>query len=79
MLAYVYLFVLIGAAIGYRRIREGGRWAPVIALMIRLLVFRTLPHLVIYSSYSHRIPIEPYLILFCQVYCGLVWKATEAA
>ena len=51
-----------------------------IALMMGLLVFRTLPHLVIYSSYSHRVPLEPYLILFCQAgLWGVVWKAQEAA
>lgn len=80
MLAYAYLFVTIGAAIGWRRVREGGRWAPVIALMIGLLVFRTLPHLLIYSSYGHRVPIEPFLILFCQAgFWGVVWKAQEPA
>jgi hypothetical protein len=80
MLTYAYLFVVLGLAAGWRRIRTGDRWAPAIALMIGLLVFRTLPHLVTYSSYGHRVPLEPFLILFCQAgFWAVVWKATKAA
>jgi hypothetical protein len=80
MLAYAYLFVVIGLAIAWRRALGRDRFAPVVALMIGLLVFRTLPHLVIDSSYRHRVPIEPFLILFCQVgFWGVASKAMGKA
>jgi hypothetical protein len=80
MFAWAYLFSLIGLAIGCTRVLDGDRVSPVIALMLGLLVFRTLPHLVLDSSYRHRVPIEPFLILFCQVgFWGVVSKGMERA
>jgi len=67
MLAYAYLFVVVGMIVSCRRIIAGDRWAPVLALLLGLLVFRTLPHLLLDSSYRHRVPIEPYLVLFSQI------------
>jgi dolichyl-phosphate-mannose-protein mannosyltransferase len=79
MFAYAYLFTVIGLAIAGRRVLDGDRLAAALALMIGLLVFRTLPHLVLDSGYRHRVPLEPFLILFCQLGFWTVLSAASRA
>ncbi len=60
---YVYLLAAAGLIAAWR-----GAWGPSpralgFALVVGVIVSRTLPHVVLESNYRHRVPIEPFLIL----------------
>lgn len=67
MWSYAYALAAIGFVVaGVRAVTHGRRAAPV-ALIIGVVLFRTLPHLFMESEYRHRAPIEPFLILLAAV------------
>ena len=60
---YAYALACAGTIIAARRVIAGGAAAVGTALVLGIIVSRTLPHLVLESHYRHRVPIEPLLIL----------------
>ena len=76
---YAYLLTVVGMAAAARRIRAGDRQSAALALMLGLVVSRTIPHLFLESAYRHRAPLEPFLILFCAAgvvtVIGTAWPA----
>jgi hypothetical protein len=71
---YAYLLTLIGMTAAVRRIRAHDRQSAALALMLGLVIFRTLPHLFLESGYRHRAPLEPFLILFCAAGVMTLWQ-----
>ena len=64
---YAYALACAGAVIAARRVIAGGAAAVGTALVLGIILSRTLPHLVLESHYRHRVPIEPLLILLAAV------------
>ena len=60
---YAYALACAGTIIAAGRVITGGAAAVGTALVLGIIVSRTLPHLVLESHYRHRVPIEPLLIL----------------
>lgn len=60
---YAYALACAGTVIAARQVIAGGAAAVGTALVLGIIVFRTMPHLVLESHYRHRVPIEPLLIL----------------
>ena len=63
MWSYAYALTVVGFIVSSIRIVTRRRRAASLALIVGLVVFRTLPHLFMESEYRHRAPIEPFLIL----------------
>ena len=61
--SYAYALACAGTVIAARQVIAGGAAAVGTALVLGIIVFRTMPHLVLESHYRHRVPIEPLLIL----------------
>ncbi len=64
---YAYAFATAGIVMAIKGVRAGGARAAGLALVVGVIVSRTLPHLVLESNYRHRAPIEPFLILLTAV------------
>lgn len=64
---YAYALACAGLVIAIRQVASGGMRVMGVALVIGVIVFRTLPHLLLESHYRHRVPIEPFLILLASV------------
>jgi hypothetical protein len=65
MWCYAYVLTIIGAIVAVRRIRAGDPQSAALAMILGVIVSRTLPHLYLESGYRHRAPLEPFLILLC--------------
>ncbi len=77
---YVYAATVAGAVLAWQRIRAGDPVAAGLAMVIGVIVSRTLPHLVLESNARHRAPIEPFLILLAAVgVAGLIAAARGPA
>ena len=61
--SYTYLLAAAGMVAALRGVRGPGAQATGLALVLGVIVSRTLPHVVLESNYRHRVPIEPFLIL----------------
>ena len=60
---YAYVFAVAGIILAIREIRTAGPAAAGLALVLGVVVSRTLPHLFLESNFRHRAAIEPFLIL----------------
>ena len=60
---YAYAFAVAGIIMAIRKLRAGGPAAAGLALVLGVVVSRTLPHLFLESNFRHRAAIEPFLIL----------------
>lgn len=60
---YAYALAVAGIILAIRAIRAGGPAAAGLALVLGVVVSRTLPHLFLESNFRHRAAIEPFLIL----------------
>jgi hypothetical protein len=63
--SYAYLLTLVGAWVAIRRIYGGDPRSAALAMIVGVIVSRTLVHLYLQSGYRHRAPLEPFLILLC--------------
>jgi hypothetical protein len=73
---YAYALTIAGTLLVVRRLPAGSLPAAASALILGLLVARTVPHLMLASDYRHRAPLEPFLILLAAI--GAVAVAREA-
>lgn len=64
---YAYSLTCAGIVFVVRAARSRSSQAAGIMLLLGLILFRTLPHLVLESHFRHRVPIEPFLILLASV------------
>ncbi len=66
---WFYAYVLAGAGCvgAMRRGRAPGGPELGVTLVLGVIVFRSLPHLILESHYRHRVPIEPLLIMLAAV------------
>lgn len=64
---YAYALACAGLLVAVRQAIAGGARAIGAALVIGVIVSRTLPHLLLESHYRHRVPIEPLLILLASI------------
>ena len=71
---YAYALTIAGTAMAIRRMATRSD-AAAVALILGLLVTRTVPHLMLASDYRHRAPLEPFLILLAAL--GAVAVARE--
>jgi hypothetical protein len=72
---YAYALAAAGAIMAARTVLAGSAGAVGTALVLGIIVFRTLPHLVLESHYRHRVPIEPLLILLAALAAVTVFAA----
>lgn len=75
---WAYVLTGLGCAIAVNQCRRGGPHATAIALILGLLVARTIPHVILESQYHHRAPIEPFLIMLAAVGAARLFGANPA-
>lgn len=64
---YAYALAFAGLIIAVRQAAGGGMRTAGVVLVIGVIVFRTIPHLLLESHFRHRVPIEPFLILMASI------------
>jgi hypothetical protein len=74
---YAYALTCAGILAGVRRIRRADGQAAGLMLVFGILVFRTLPHLILESHFRHRAPIEPFLIMLAASGAVHVWTLAQ--
>ena len=77
---YIYLLAAAGLMAASRAALAPGQRALGLALIVGVVLSRTVPHVVLESNYRHRVPIEPFLILLtAAATVGLVRMARSPA
>jgi hypothetical protein len=71
---YAYALTVIGAVITCRMMLSRRFDAAAAAMILGVIVSRTVPHLILVSNYRHRVPIEPFLILLASVGAVSLWE-----